>query len=411
MMKLQKLFLFIVFLSGIFTPAWSQPCLPNTNSLDFNGISSNVRINSLAGLDITTQLTIEAWINPNQFAASTTGNSIFCKHSWGSSMYGYVLRCGGSGQLSFNIAGVSGSPVGWKEVISPAGALLLDTWQHVAGVFDGTVMKIYINGQPAGSLSFAGTIAVSSGIKPRIGALADTTWGMSRYFSGMIDEVRVWNRALAQNEIVAGMNDHLDPSLQTGLVGYWRLNDGSGNLVADLGTGNNSGTVINAVWSTQVPFNSTPPPVPTVTYSAGMLHSSASDHNQWYFNGTLISGATQQTYTPTNYGDYSVEVTDTVTGCSSMSANFYYNTTGIADLQGQNIMILGNPVHDFLTFSVPFEEAFQYEVRSLTGQILMEGMLNPAGTAVISLDPLPQGVYLLRCHNDVRSFSEKFLVQ
>ncbi|MCX6270809.1 MAG: T9SS type A sorting domain-containing protein [Bacteroidetes bacterium] len=384
--------LFLTFLASI----KSQPCIPNTNSLDFNGTSSAVRINSTMGLEMINQLTIEAWINPGSFAASSTGNSIFCKHHWGSSTFGYVLRCGGTGVLSFNLAGaVSGSPVGWKEVTSPDGSLVLNTWQHVAGTFDGSNLKCYVNGNLVGTFAFTGTIYPSTGFKARIGALCDTTWSMTRYFDGLIDEVRVWNRALTASEIQAGMNDHIDPASQTGLVGYYRFNEGSGNVVSDLGVNNYYGTILGAQWSTQVPFNNNSLPTPVITYVAPNLHSSYSTGNQWYFGTTLIPGATQQDYLPTQYGNYKVVVTDS-TGCTAISLPFNYNTTNIPENNGGMITLSPNPAHHSLSVKCQNNTTpLLWHLFDITGQGLTGGIIGET-ESVIDLSAFKPGLYIIR---------------
>ncbi len=374
----------------------AQPCIPNTSCLDFNGSTSFVRIGSLNQLEITNELTIEAWIHPKVFAAGSTGNSIFCKHAWGSSMFGYVLRCGGNGILSFNLAGaVGGSPVGWQEVLSPPGSLVLDTWQHVAGTFDGSTMAIYIDGNPMGSFAFSGTIHPSTGYKARIGALADTVWSMSRYFNGLIDEVRVWNRALSQAEILAGMNDHIDPALQTGLAGYWRMNENAGNVLADLGNGLNAGTALNTSWSSQVPFNNTSLPVPVITYMAPSLVSSYASGNQWYMGANLIPGATQQTFTPTQYGIYRVFVTDT-NGCSAWSLPFNFDLTGISNKGQSRLIVFPNPARDMVYVeNIPSETGGVVEMTDMIGNVLIRmatGGMTSLGMETAMLLP---GIYVL----------------
>lgn len=375
----------------------AQPCTPNPSSIDFNGISSFVRINSLNGLEMTNQLTVEAWIYPKAFASGPTGGSIVCKHAWGVSMYGWVLRCGGNGQLSFNLGGLSGaSPVGWKEIVSDTGTLVLNTWQHVAATFDGTMLQLYINGAMAGNLPFVGTINPSTGYKVRIGALADTVWGMSRYFNGYIDEVRVWNRSLMPAEIISGMDDHIDPALQTGLVGYWRFNESSGSLADDLGTGNNHGTLVGGTWTTQVPFNNNSLPNPTITWVSPNLVSSYTSGNQWYFGTTIINGATQQTYAPTQYGYYKVVVTDT-NGCTAISLPFYYNTTGIISNKPSDFSIQPNPARENCILILPQSiESGICSIFSLTGELVSEKPVSGTGNNNLDVSGLKPGLYVVR---------------
>src|SRR5205823_3470030 len=103
--------------------------------------------------------------------------------SWSQGEQGYVLRAGGTGILSFNIAGVdtNGVPVSWVEVLSPSGALTLNTWTHVAGTYDGNNLRLYINGILIASTPFTGTIVPSTAFPARIGSLSDAQIPPSRY--------------------------------------------------------------------------------------------------------------------------------------------------------------------------------------------------------------------------------------
>jgi hypothetical protein len=66
----------------------------------------------------------------------------------------------------------------------------------------------------------------------RIGRLCDAGQTDSRAFNGQIDEVRIWNIAKPQAEILAGYNRHISPT-SNGLVGYWNFNIASGTTVQD----------------------------------------------------------------------------------------------------------------------------------------------------------------------------------
>ncbi|MEI6575172.1 MAG: LamG-like jellyroll fold domain-containing protein [Bacteroidota bacterium] len=408
---MKNLIIILFFLFCFAGLSLAQPCLPNPNSVSFNGASSAVRINSTGNLEMTDAITIEAWVKANTFATFPTGGSIFCHHSWGNSSYGYVLRAGGSGQVSFNIGGaVGGSPVGWQEVVSNTGAIATGTWYHVAATFDGTALNLYVNGSLVGTTAFAGEIYPSIGYKPRIGALSDTAWSMSRYWDGLIDEVRVWHRALSVTEIAAGMNDHVDPATALNLAGYWRLNDSPGAVCQDLSGNGNTGVGINIAWSTVVPFNNATPPIPTVTFVSGALHSSATTGNQWYFGTNLLTGATQQNYTPTQYGNYTVKVS-TISGCSSTSTPFNYNTTGIESPNAAELSFSPNPAHETLQMKVPagFFDS-ELSIYSLNGQLLMMYHIANMQVQTINIEALSPGIYLIQCKTPAESKIQKLVV-
>ena len=68
----------------------------------------------------------------------------------------------------------------------------LNAWSHLATTFDGSVVRLFVNGVQAGSLAFTGSMAASTGVL-RLGG--NGIW--SEWFAGLIDEVRVYNRALS----------------------------------------------------------------------------------------------------------------------------------------------------------------------------------------------------------------------
>ena len=109
------------------------------------------------------------------------------------------------------------------------------TWTHLAATYDGNVLALYVNGVQNATLLTSGPIVTSTG-SLRIGE--NTIWGEA--FTGQIDEVRIYNRALAAAEIQSDMTrpDHeyrLDASDRTDeLRTNRRLGDDDRDLVDGL---------------------------------------------------------------------------------------------------------------------------------------------------------------------------------
>ena len=168
----------------------------------------------------------------------------------------------------------------------------------------------------------------------------------------------------------------------TGMVG-----DCSSNLVSI------SVTVINPV-------------TPTITYNSGthVLTSSSFNSNQWYLNGTLIAGATSQTYLATQNGNYTVKMTDSY-GCSATSTAFSVTNigTGITELADPAlILIYPNPVTNSINISLP-DQLFSnhnvlFKVYDLTGkEIMSEVFSDTKSQDVITINnPLADGMYLYK---------------
>ena len=131
-----------------------------------------------------------------------------------------------------------------------------NVWQHLAIVRDSTnINHVYINGVEAGHAAGSGQINYDGNQFLRIGA-----WGGgSRYWTGSVDEVRVWDHALTAAEIVAGMTGNLTGS-EAGLSGYWRFNEGSGtNSVDQTASHHDAHLIGGASWLFISPISAVPP--------------------------------------------------------------------------------------------------------------------------------------------------------
>jgi hypothetical protein len=166
------------------------------NALSFNGISEWVTVNSTGLLNLTTGMTVEAWV----FPTATTGvREILIKEGSNVDIYNLYAR---------NWRGLPESNVfvGGSNRVAEGPALPLNAWTHVAGTYDGTTLRLYINGVQAASTAISGSITTSTG-PLRIGG--NSMWG--EYFQGRIDEVRIYNRALSQAEIQSDMTTPINP--------------------------------------------------------------------------------------------------------------------------------------------------------------------------------------------------------
>jgi len=89
-----------------------------------------------------------------------------------------------------------------------------EEWLHIAATYDGSSMKLYLNGQIVNTSSFAGTIGEGANGGFRIG---------DSFFWGLIDDVRLWDIPRSASEIANNMNNQLTGQ-ESGLKGYWPLN-------------------------------------------------------------------------------------------------------------------------------------------------------------------------------------------
>ena len=90
-------------------------------------------------------------------------------------------------------------------------ALGVNTWTHVAAVYDASNLRIYVNGTQAASLPLSGAMVTSTGAL-RIGG----NQPHGEWFAGLIDELRVYNRALTVTEIQRDMTTAVRPTVTDG---------------------------------------------------------------------------------------------------------------------------------------------------------------------------------------------------
>jgi Concanavalin A-like lectin/glucanases superfamily len=206
--------------------------------IGFNGTNQHLSGPMLAAYQFDQTLSLEAWVYPTAFS----DNTIFGLNSQSflGGPTGYSLRLQGSGanaDLAFVAPNGSASTTG-----APVRTF---AWQHVALVSSATGVRLYLNGievvSAAAPAPFPGT-----SLPMRIAA--SPFQNGSAFFAGELDELRIWNTALTQQEIRDWMCKKVTPShtAYASLTGYWRLDDASGGTASDLSPSANPLTLQNA---------------------------------------------------------------------------------------------------------------------------------------------------------------------
>lgn len=239
---------------------------PPTYGLEFGGTDDDVSLGEDASLKPISALTVAAWIN---FETPTTSNepSIAGNSRYTSTKVGgYVLLVdpvgtwegsGWSGNwtniTSYYITlwlhrGVAQGESDWRGSVSinASPAELENQWHHIVAVFDKPTMKIFVDGAEEATASYNYDINYDVTTITLLGA---SNWmRTSQRFSGIISEVRIYNRALSAAEINDIYRYH---DVTDGLVGYWKLNEGSGTIAYDSSVNDNHGTLVgDPVWFT-----------------------------------------------------------------------------------------------------------------------------------------------------------------
>lgn len=184
-------------------------------ALSFDGVNDWVTVTDTTAskIDLTNGLTVEAWVNPTAMAGWET---VVMKErgAAGTGLLSYALYAHDGAPQAGTFAGpaaylrmapaASTTDQGIREASHTP--LPLNAWTHIATTYDGANMRFYINGVLVATRAQTGNIAVGNQAL-RIGGN-----NMSgEFFKGLIDEVRIYNRALSAAEISADMTTPVMP--------------------------------------------------------------------------------------------------------------------------------------------------------------------------------------------------------
>ncbi len=163
------------------------------NALSFDGMNDWVTVPDAASLDLTSGMTLEAWVLPTALGAA-----------WRTA----IIK-EGSGELRLRAVREHGDEPSERarrhgrhrpRPPRPGGASARRVGAS-RGTYDGTNLRLYVDGNLVGTQAATGSISVSTGVL-RIGG--NNVWP-GEFFQGRIDEVRVYNRALTQGQIQIDM--------------------------------------------------------------------------------------------------------------------------------------------------------------------------------------------------------------
>jgi VCBS repeat-containing protein len=168
----------------------------NGGALSFDGVNDIVTIADHNSLDLTTGMTLEAWVRPSTVSGGRT-----------------VLMKNRSGGLAYSLlAGDAASlPAGYVRTTSDQNAtgttaIGINVWTHLAVTYDGTTLRLYVGGVEVASRALSGAMVVTTNAL----TIGGNTLGVG-YFQGLIDDVRIYNRALTAIEIQTDMGAAVGP--------------------------------------------------------------------------------------------------------------------------------------------------------------------------------------------------------
>ena len=140
-----------------------------------------------------------------------------------------------------------------------------------------------------------------------------------------------------------------------------------------------------------------------------MLFRSATTGNQWYLNGTSLSGATLHTYNATQTGTYTVKLTG-AHGCSSTSLPYQLMTTGIQENSiVSNFVIIPNPNNGVFRLETMNQQSQTIQIFNSIGELVFQSRGENSNT-MIDVSDQPNGIYLIHINGENRSCIKQLII-
>jgi len=234
-----KKILLAILIIGSFLNA--QGVIQEKNScLQFDGVDDYVKVYNSASLNFITKTgtyTFECWIYTRDITGVVRPSLIMKSPS----------------QSDRNVLGYNGGYIcmgyyddTWKGISGP---LTIGEWIHAVGINNGGNLSLYLNG-----VLQTGTQIPYAAAPPELYIGWSGLTGSGEYWKGLIDEVRIYSRALSADEIYYNYT-HRQPYSKDSLKLWLKMDEGTGTVAYDSSGYGNNGTLYNGVsWRWESPF-------------------------------------------------------------------------------------------------------------------------------------------------------------
>lgn len=232
-------------------------------ALEFDGVNDYFLVPDSASLDVTEAISIEFWAKVDE-----TQNSMYVSLLAKEDAYdiGYYQD---TGKIWFELY------LGTYVWLDSVGTINDGAWHHIVGTYDKEKMKIYIDGGLDNESSQ--TASISTSVYPlALGAWKNSSF--TYFFNGLIDEPRIYSRTLSATEV--GQHYGGTFSNETGLVGLWHFDEGTGLASSDSSGQGNNGSIGGAAWVAGVAAGG------TITGTEGIENASPKVELKTHFKGT-----------------------------------------------------------------------------------------------------------------------------
>ena len=207
------------------------------DGLDFDGTDDYVNMGNV--LNLTSAISIETWIKTDGLGSRQTIAGKGYPNT-GEPYYQYHVEIRAGGEIYFPL-----SLNGTRQTTETSATINASQWYHIACVYDGSTIKVYIDGVEESSSNASGSISTYS-TSFYLGAYSGHVSSNVGSFNGVMDEVRIWNDARTVAEIQENMHKELAGN-ESNLVAYYKMSNGTGTSLTDNSSNSNTGTLTNMV--------------------------------------------------------------------------------------------------------------------------------------------------------------------
>jgi hypothetical protein len=211
---------------------------PNDYALDLDGQNDYIQSAATNVLKVL-PLSVEAWVKPAMRTENTTfyPNNVLSNDLPGSHGHGFGAN------VNSQVNQITIEYENGFRTINNAG-LSTNTWQHIAVVYISGNVKTYVNGALIDNFNYSQATLNAAGSFWIGKHNDDGSYGTRRFYKGQVDEVRVWHRALTQQEIQDNMNT-TSVGDESDLELYYTFEDGPGSSIVTDILGNANATLIS----------------------------------------------------------------------------------------------------------------------------------------------------------------------
>jgi hypothetical protein len=351
---------------------------PNS-AYQFDGVNDHIEVPNSSSLNMPS-LTMSAWLNCDNAPTEGSDGMMAIISKWYN-----LLNCGNNSDTyisvlsnyNFSVRLESACSVYPGSTIISGNPVPLDEWVFITYVHDELVGgSVYINGILAGTNPTSGEICTST--NPLLIGCDNDGGAFWRMFSGKLDDIGIWNRALNDEEI-------LGLYYSCPAISVYEIN---GDISPTAFT--------NSVYS-----------YPNTT---------GSSYTWTVTNGVIVSGQgtneIEVLWAAVGTGSVSV-IEENAAGCTGEPVTFdvVIIPTSITEQNNNEYEISPNPCSDYFKIVAPFEiTGSKFMVYNATGQCVMEGKIS-SSTATISTSSLNSGVYFVTLSDDSHTSSEILVVK